>query len=267
MFAVPTESCLVTAGGDNTFVGLAAGTKREARTLSFFSVTGQFTACCCISTTVLRGVFIKRNRYGRAAILSQSEIQLLFSDGLQTVRDRALFAVMLFTACRVREACTLLRGDVFDKAGRVFPVITFRKSNTKGKLATRTIPVNEELRQILLHYYSEAGTVYLFPGRFDYLKPDSVDDILRKACYQVGLEGVSTHSFRRTALSLLSANREPLRVVQEISGHRDLGQLQKYLEVAPEQVRVAVAGLSILSPVRAHAPEPSLFQEDSEKYH
>jgi integrase/recombinase XerD len=33
----------------------------------------------------------------------------------------------------------------------------------------------------------------------------------------------------------------PLRVIQEISGHNDLGTLQHYLEVSPEQKRKAVA--------------------------
>ena len=39
----------------------------------------------------------------------------------------------------------------------------------------------------------------------------------------------------------------PLRIIQEISGHRNLEQLQKYLEVRPDQVRGAVSALSTLS--------------------
>jgi len=38
-------------------------------------------------------------------------------------------------------------------------------------------------------------------------------------------------------------------VIQEISGHRNLEQLQKYLEVTDEQVLGAAAALSMLSPV------------------
>ncbi len=41
----------------------------------------------------------------------------------------------------------------------------------------------------------------------------------------------------------------PLRVIQEISGHRNLEQLQKYLEVSEEQVLGADASLAMLSPV------------------
>jgi len=59
--------------------------------------------------------------------------------------------------------------------------------------------------------------------------------ILKKACDLVGLVGVSTHSFRRTALTQMSSAGIPLRHLQEISGHNDLGTLQRYLEVSPDQ--------------------------------
>jgi len=61
------------------------------------------------------------------------------------------------------------------------------------------------------------------------------------------LNGVSTHSFRRTGLTRLSNIDIPLRVNPEISGHNNLEQLQKYLEVKPEQVRGAVVALSMIS--------------------
>jgi integrase/recombinase XerD len=40
-----------------------------------------------------------------------------------------------------------------------------------------------------------------------------------------------------------------MRVIQEISGHRNLEQLQRYLEVSDEQVLGAAASLAMLSPV------------------
>jgi integrase/recombinase XerD len=43
----------------------------------------------------------------------------------------------------------------------------------------------------------------------------------------------------------------PLRIIQEISGHRNLEQLQKYLEVEQSQVRGAIASLSMLTPVES----------------
>ncbi len=114
--------------------------------------------------------------------------------------------------------------------------------------SVRSIPVIEDLRGLLRAYrHPEAG--YLFPGRWGkgHINSDSAARILREAFERVGIEGGSTHSFRRTGLTQLSNAGIPLRVIQEISGHNNLEQLQKYLEVKPEQVRGAVAALSMLS--------------------
>ena len=196
---------------------------------------------------------MKIDRHGRAKILTQDEIQLLFNSGftLNPVRDRTLFAVCLYTACRINEACTLHTKDVYDSRKRVRPQILIRKGNTKGKLATRTLPVIEDLKAWLKQYKPPQPKGYLFPGRHGkgHLHPDSASWILREACRRVGIEGVSTHSFRRTALTQMSNAGIPLRVIQEISGHRTLDELYKYLEVKPEQVIGAIASLSMLTPV------------------
>ncbi len=89
---------------------------------------------------------MKIDRHGKAKILTQAEIQLLFSQGLQTERDRALFGICLFSTCRINEAVTLQIADVYAPNGLVRPELIIRKGNTKRKLATRTIPVFEDLR-------------------------------------------------------------------------------------------------------------------------
>lgn len=194
---------------------------------------------------------MKIDRHGRAKILTIAEIQLLFSSSLETNRDRALFGICLYTACRINEACTLLTVDVYDTRGRVRTELTIRKGNTKGKLATRSIPVIEDLRLLLTNYSPPIASLYLFPGRHGrgHINPDSAARIFRAACLRVGIEGVSTHSFRRTALTTMSNAGIPLRIIQEVSGHRTLTELQKYLEVTPSQVRGAIASLSMLSHV------------------
>ncbi|MEP0872038.1 tyrosine-type recombinase/integrase [Trichocoleus desertorum AS-A10] len=66
----------------------------------------------------------------------------------------------------------------------------------------------------------------------------------RVASDRLGLVRVSTHSFRRTALTRMSSAGIPLRVIQEISGHRSLQALQRYLEVSELQLEGAIASLS-----------------------
>lgn len=173
---------------------------------------------------------------GQGKILTPEELRLLFAEGLVSPRDRALFGICLFTGCRVSEALALQTTDI--RGG----TLTFRKSTTKGKLKTRVVDVQLGLATLLDQYQLKPGA--LFPGvrgLTEHLTRFAADKILRDACKRVGLEGVSTHSFRRTALTMMSSAGIPLRHIQEISGHNDLGTLQRYLEVSPEQRRKAVA--------------------------
>ncbi len=146
----------------------------------------------------------------------------------------------------------MLSEDCYTSGGKPRDFINIRKGATKGKLATRTIPVNPELRSLLIVWQPQAGPTYLFPGRhtshnFRHISSDSAAVILREACCRVGIEGASTHSFRRTALTQMSNAGIPLRVIQQVSGHRTLSELQKYLEVSDSQVKGAIASLSLLS--------------------
>jgi len=194
---------------------------------------------------------MKINRHGKAKILTPKEIQQLFNEGFQSVRDRALFGVCLYTACRINEACTLNTLDVYDKRMRVRDEVIFRRHNTKGKLAARAVPVIEELRSLLAKYQHNSRDGFLFPGRHGrgHINSESASRILHETCEMIGFEGVSTHSFRRTALTQMSNSGIPLRIIQEISGHRNLEELQKYLEVRPEQVKGAMSSLSMLGHV------------------
>jgi integrase/recombinase XerD len=179
---------------------------------------------------------MKVDANGQGKILTPDEFRFLFISGFVSSRDRALFGICLFTGCRVSETLALQTSDI--KGG----TLTFRKSTTKGKLKTRVVDIQPGLAQLLAEYPTSPGA--LFPGmrgRSLTLTRFMADKILKAACDRVGLFGVSTHSFRRTALTMMSSAGIPLRVIQEISGHNDLGTLQRYLEVSPEQKKRAVA--------------------------
>jgi integrase/recombinase XerD len=154
---------------------------------------------------------------GQGKILTPDELRRLFTDGLLTERDRALFGICLFTGCRVSEALALQTTDIKSET------LTFRKSTTKGKLKTRVVDIHPDLAQ-LLALYQPVKPGALFPGmrgRTLTLTRFMADKILKSASKRVGLSGVSTHSFRRTALTMMSSAGIPLRVIQEISGHND----------------------------------------------
>jgi integrase/recombinase XerD len=179
---------------------------------------------------------MKNQRNGQAKILSQAELTQLFAEGLLSDRDRALFAICLFCGCRISEALALTVDDL--RGG----VVTLRKATTKGKLRTRTIDIGEGLARYLDAYAMPASR-YLFPGKHHWapLTRAMADKLLRDACDRVGLVGVSTHSFRRSALTQMNNGGVALRTIMDISGHANLGTLQRYLEVSPAQRKAAIA--------------------------
>jgi integrase/recombinase XerD len=191
---------------------------------------------------------MKVNKFGRAAILTPTQITLLFEEGLTKPRDRALFGVCLYAAARINEACTLLRGDVIGIKG-VRDVLVIRSYNTKGKQETREIQIHPQLKEYLAEHHKTnlwATRPHLFPGRHGKgsIHKGSADKILRDACYKLEIEGVSTHSFRRTSLTRMSDSGVPLRHIQAISGHRTLAALERYLGVTEEQKETAISTLN-----------------------
>lgn len=204
---------------------------------------------------------------GQAKILTSQEIQILFTEGLKNPRDRAVFGICLYTACCISEACSLRVVDVYNRKGVVRDCLVIRKKNTKGKLSTRTLPIINELQTLLVNYYPSPRGYWLFPGRHNkgHLNPYSAGNILKDACNVLEIEGVSTHSFRRTALTQMSNAGIPLRVIQEISGHRSLEVLQSYLEVTDEQIRGAASSLSMLgyTPVQDNLTTSDTFSSES----
>lgn len=188
---------------------------------------------------------MKIEGHGQAKILTPNEIARLFEAGFQSDRDRALFGMCLYTGCRINEACTRLVKDVY-QSSEVRVEILIRKKDTKGQQATRSIQTHPQLRQWLEIYRPLVKKDYLFSGRWGrgYLRPTSAHKLLQQAFERVTIVGASTHSFRRTALTQMSAAGIPLRVIQEISGHRSLAALQKYLEVSEEEKGRAIAALT-----------------------
>ena len=91
---------------------------------------------------------MKTDRHRQAKILTSDEIKRLFEVGFTCDRDRALFGICLYTACRINEACTLLSTDVYDARG-VRAKLTIRKGNTKGQQDTRQVAVHPALADYL----------------------------------------------------------------------------------------------------------------------
>ena len=187
---------------------------------------------------------MKINRQGQAKVLTEPELHDLFTVGLLTPRDRLLFGICLYTGCRIGEACSLAWADVTADA------MTFRIEKTKTK-SSRTVAITPAL-QVLFDEYRQVQQSVRFPSSYvfrgkrvgSHLHPSMAHKILKAATDLIGVRGVSTHSFRRTALTMMCRKGINLRVIQKISGHKNLNVLSHYLEVSEQEKEQALSTIS-----------------------
>ena len=154
---------------------------------------------------------------------------------------RAVLSTTRFTACRISEALSLKWSNA------TATDIVIPKAVTKGKKNTRTMPLNPKLADEL-KTWKEVWTStfnkepepndYIFPGRggvSEHYSRKTVDEKFRSTCKKLGIEGASTHSFRRSALTAASSAGIPVRHIQALSGHASLDMLQRYVDVSNTQ--------------------------------
>jgi integrase/recombinase XerD len=189
---------------------------------------------------------MKVARNGKAAALSPEQFAALLK-AAPSPRYRALWSVQRWTAARITEALALTWADV--AGGKV----TYRRASTKTK-STRQLPQVQQLKAELLRYRHEWALEHghqptsdeaLFPAAgstISTMSRQAADKALRATCRRIGLEGVSLHSFRRTAAQEAVNRGVALHVVQALTGHRSLGSLGEYLAATEAQVLAAISG-------------------------
>jgi len=182
---------------------------------------------------------MKANRFGQAAVLSSTQLDQLIA-ALPLKHHRVLADVCRRTGCRISEGRQLTWQSISKTH------VTFPKTITKAKLKSRTIPQVPRLREVLIEWRSEWATIngrqpmngdFVFPGRFagQCLSSRAFMDALNVASYKCGLEGVSSHSFRRSALTSAHNAGVPLSHLMALSGHESMSALQRYLHVTEDQ--------------------------------
>lgn len=123
-------------------------------------------------------------------------------DLLNTLQQRLIFEILLWTSERMGAIVQLKVSDFSDKNGKVLEVITFgsstRQSSKHGLAATRQIYIHPELRDHLTGY-SHSCDGFSFPSNrtTKHITARAVDDYWRKILTEYGYRGYSTHSSRR----------------------------------------------------------------------
>ena len=175
---------------------------------------------------------MKKDRFGRARVLSTAELDLLL-DALPR-HHRVLATLLRRSACRISEALQLRWK--FAEGG----TLLLTAPTVKGGKKTRSVPIHPQLAAELAAWKQVVNPdndpdQWLFPSSRcpgEHMSRRAFDHQLRKTADRLGLVGVSTHSFRRSFLTASSEAGQPLRAIQSISGHSSLTMLAAYIKVS-----------------------------------
>jgi integrase len=174
----------------------------------------------------------------QALILTNGQIRRCLKrvgHGRYPARDRVIFLLSVKAALRAGEIAKLTWPMVLTEDVKIADRIALHDRIAK-KGSGRIIPMHPLLRSSLIEL-REQGT----PGEFVVcsergagMRPSSIVNWFRSLYGELGLQGCSSHSGRRTfitraARAVFKAGGS-LRDVQQLAGHKSIDQTQAYIE-------------------------------------
>lgn len=188
-----------------------------------------------------------------AKVLAPSELRRLkcrASRNRFALRDTAIVLLSFKAGLRACEIAGLDWTMALDPSGRVDNSLMVASGIAKNGRARR-VPLHPELRIALSQLNKAQGRPRQGPvvrsQRGGAMTPKSVVNWFRALYDQLGLDGCSSHSGRRTFITLsarlVSKAGGSLRDVQELAGHSDLSTTQRYIEGDRDAQRRLVAML------------------------
>jgi len=207
---------------------------------------------------------MKQNtKYGQAAYLTDEQLDLLIKH-LPEGPHRVAVCVMRWSASRISETLMLRWSDITENK------ITYIKPNTKNQ-ETKKVDLHPRLKEVLTewrqvwHKYplkarriasqsvvikseiiEPQPTDWVFKGRIKgrHLSRKSTHTVLKRTLEQLGIEDASCHSMRRSMLTKLKDIGFLETDIMEISGHKSLNSLKKYLKTSDAKKKEMIMSLN-----------------------
>ena len=159
------------------------------------------------------------------------------------VHDMAFLS--LYTGMRAGEILKLQWRDIDFKSSLI------RIRNPKND-ETRSAFITPEIKEILLNREAGENQEYLFVSK-NGNQVAEVSNTFERTIAELGfndgveerLDKVVFHSLRHTFGSWLAQNGEPLQVISDLLGHKDLKMTRRYAKLSPGQKRDAVLKLMV----------------------
>ena len=183
----------------------------------------------------------------QAKTLTEKELKkvlIYISLHKHAARNRAMFLLTHWSGMRVGEVAALRIGDVVAADGSIKPEIRLLPEQTKGRHA-RTVFLGERLRKELAAYtLTLKRPLSEKPLFYTQKRAGFTANTLCQHFYhlyeQVGIDGASSHSGRRSFITNLANKGVGVRVLMALAGHRNISTTQAYIDVNDSMQRAAV---------------------------
>jgi len=165
---------------------------------------------------------------------------LNYLDGTRhPIRNRLIFLLSVKLGLRAKEIACLTWSMILDAEGDFTDVLTLDNSASKGKRGGRVIPLSQTITDALSTHFdtstrTEPHYRIIQTERSDKVAPQVIVNMFQRWFADLGYEGCSSHSGRRTfitnASKKISSVGGSLRDIQYLAGHSSLQTTQRYIE-------------------------------------
>lgn len=185
-------------------------------------------------------------RIRRARVLEDNQIERVVNHIRQTSNSPASDELKVlfshYAGLRACEIAAMTLDCVLDAEGRIGPHIFVSRHAAKGG-RERVIPMHPKIRQALLRFREAHPDqrILSFSARRGHIRPQNASAVkawFLKIYKEVGLEGCSSHSGRRTFITrmarLANLHGSSLRDVQLLAGHACISTTATYIDPADD---------------------------------
>ncbi len=124
--------------------------------------------------------------------------------------------------------------------------LCIQRSDWKGHVTApksgrlRYVPLTSRLASALRTLRHLRGARVLCSADGSPLTQREVQGLVRRAARRANLRNVGVHVLRHTFCSHLSMRGAPVRAIQELAGHQELGTTQRYMHLSPAAIEGAI---------------------------
>ena len=190
--------------------------------------------------------------------LKINEIRNLLSMSRPIPRDHALFHIALCTGLRISDILNLKRDDMVDSDSQIVRQLRIKMQKT-GAMVSR--PLRDDCRIAIQDYlYSrEDQNPFLFPAMKNQYEIRPFGAMCRLSAHRIykqylggmysssELQGVSTHTLRRSMGKIISQAAGRIEPATKYLGHKSIASTQEYIDMDgyEEKANKIVGSLSL----------------------